>query len=294
MYFFIQLVISGLVLGGVYALIALAIVVIYKTTQVFNFAQGALMLIGAYFCWSLSVQFGIPMVAGIALTLVFSVLLGLFVTKTFVEPLIGQPIISAVMMTLVLSLLMENVVNLLWGGPAGAYPQLFPDEPIMFGEFVISSQHLIILVFIFIIFGLMVGLFKYSNWGLQMRTVAEDHQAARSCGLNVKTVFGLCWAIAAVLAAISGVLQASISGVDASLISFGLKGFAAVLVGGLESVGGAIIGGLLIGVLENLTGGYLGSFGGGGVKEVIPYIILIVILIFRPHGLFGLHRIERI
>ena len=294
MYFFGQLFISGFVVGSVYALIGVAIVVIFKTTEVFNFAQGALMLVGAYVCWSMAEQLGIPMIMSIFLTMGFSIILGMAASRLFIQPLIGQPILSVIMMTLVLSVFLESMVNLFWGGPAKVYPELFSQEPVLFGKFVLSVQHLIILVFVFVILVAMGMLFKYSKWGLQMRTVAEDHQSARACGLNVKTVFILCWIISAVLAAVSGVLQASMSGVDASLINFGLKGFAAVLLGGLESITGAVIGGLIIGICETLSGGYLGTFGGGGVKEVVPFFLLMLILIIKPYGLFGLHRIERI
>ena len=186
MYFFGQLFISGFVVGSVYALIGVAIVVIFKTTEVFNFAQGALMLVGAYVCWSLAEQLGLPMIVGIFLTMGFSIILGLTASKLFIQPLIGQPILSVIMMTLVLSVFLESFVNLFWGGPAKAYPELFSEEPILLGEFVLSVQHLIILAFVCVILVAMGILFKYSRWGLQMRTVAEDHQSARACGLNVK------------------------------------------------------------------------------------------------------------
>lgn len=293
-YFFLQLLVTGLVVGSIYALVALGFVLIYKATSVLNFAQGELLMLGAYVCLALVVDYRIPFIAAFFITLVFSLFLGLLLERILLRPMIGEPIISIIMLTIGLSSVLKAIVQAIWGTQTKVFPEIFPQEPLNFGGIVISEVYLwsmALAVILFIIFSLF---FKYSRAGIAMRATADDQQAAQSMGISVKKVFAMSWAIAAIVSSIGGVLVGNINGINNSLSFIGLKVFPCVILGGLDSIIGAVIGGLMVGVLENLFGGYLDGFFGGGVKEVAPFVVLVVILMIKPYGLFGKIEIERV
>jgi branched-chain amino acid transport system permease protein len=295
MEFFAQLVINGLVVGSIYALVAIGFVIIYKSTSVLNFAQGEFLLLGAYVSLVLLTRYRVPFYAAVPLTLAFAVVLGLAIERLILRPMIGEPVVSVIMVTLGLSSILRAVVQGIWGTDTRPFPEIFPSVPLLIGPVPVSRAYVwsfgcvIVLLVLFSLF------FKYSRYGIAMRATAFSQQVALSMGISVRLMFALAWAIAAAVSAIGGILLGAVrTGVDQSLALIGLKVLPVVILGGLDSVLGAIVGGLLIGVLENLAGGYLDPVFGGGVKEVAPFVILVSILMIKPYGLFGKVRIERV
>jgi branched-chain amino acid transport system permease protein len=293
--FFLQLVINGLVVGSIYALVAMGFVIIYKSTSVLNFAQGEFLLLGAYVSLALLTRWHVPFWATVVLTLGFAVALGLAIERLILRPMIGEPVVSVIMVTLGLSSILRAVVQGIWGTDTRPYPEIFPSAPVMIGPVPVSRAYawslgcVVVLLVAFSLF------FKRSRFGIAMRATAFSQQVALSMGISVRHMFALAWAIAAVVSAIGGILLGAVrTGVDQSLALIGLKVLPVVILGGLDSVLGAIVGGLLIGVLENLAGGYLDPVFGGGVKEVAPFVILVSILMIKPYGLFGKVHIERV
>ncbi len=290
----IQLLIQGVAIGSVYSLVALGFVLIYKASSVINFAQGELLMAGAYICLALTVTYQVPFWAAFLLTLVFSALLALLIERLVLRPMIGEPIISIIMVTIGLSLLLKAVIASIWGTDIRPFPTIFPAEPITVGQAVVSPVYLftfLATVVLLVVFGLF---FKYSRMGIAMRATANSQQVALSMGISVKRIFALSWAIAAVVSAVGGILIANINGVSNTLHAVGLKVFPAVILGGLDSILGAVLGGIIIGILENLSGGYLDPLVGGGMKEVAPFVFLVIILMVRPYGLFGTEEIEKV
>jgi len=295
MEFFLQLVVNGLVVGSIYALVAMGFVIIYKSTSVLNFAQGEFLLLGAYVSLALLTRWHVPFWATVVLTLGFAVVLGLAIERLILRPMIGEPVISVIMVTLGLSSILRAVVQGIWGTDTRPYPEIFPSAPMMIGPVPVSRAYawslgcVVVLLVSFSLF------FKRSRFGIAMRATAFSQQVALSMGIPVRHMFALAWAIAAVVSAIGGILLGAVrTGVDQSLALIGLKVLPVAILGGLDSVLGAIVGGLLIGVLENLAGGYLDPVFGGGVKEVAPFAILVSILMIKPYGLFGKVHIERV
>jgi branched-chain amino acid transport system permease protein len=295
MEFLVQLVVNGLVVGSVYALVALGFVIIYKSTSVLNFAQGEFLLLGAYISLALMTHYHVPFYAAVALTLAFAVVLGLAIERLILRPMIGEPVVSVIMVTLGLSSILRAVVQGIWGTDTRPFPEIFPSAPVMIGPVPVSRAYawsLGCVVLLLVVFGLF---FKFSRFGIAMRATAFSQQVALSMGISVRHMFALAWAIAAVVSAIGGILLGAVrTGVDQSLALIGLKVLPVAILGGLDSILGAIVGGLAIGVLENLAGGYLDPLCGGGVKEVAPFVILVSILMIKPYGLFGKVRIERV
>jgi branched-chain amino acid transport system permease protein len=209
--------------------------------------------------------------------------------------MIGEPVISVIMLTLGLASVLRAVVQGAWGTDTRPFPHVFPPDPVMLGPLPVSQGYLYSVAAVALLLIVFHWFFRYSRAGIAMRATAFSQQVALSMGISVKRIFALSWSIAAVVSAVGGVLLGSIrGGVDGSLALFGLKVVPVAILGGLDSVPGAIVGGLVIGVLENLSGGYLDPIFGGGVKEVAPFIVLVVILAVKPYGLFGNVRIERV
>ncbi|MEW6540100.1 MAG: branched-chain amino acid ABC transporter permease [Bacillota bacterium] len=294
MTFFLQILITGLVVGAVYALVAFGFVLIYKSSDVINFAQGEFLLVGAYVALSLVVFYQVPFLAAVALTLTMCVLLGVVVERLVLRPFIGERVISVIMATLGLSLLMRGLIQMIWGTETRTFPAIFPDAPVRLGEVAVSQVYLWSLGVALVLLAVFTVFFKYSSTGIVMRAAADDQAAAQSMGISVKRIIAVTWAIAAVVAAIGGVLLGNINGVNPSLAYIGLMVLPVVILGGLDSVPGAIVGGFTIGLLESLAGGYLDPLFGGDVKEVVPFVVLLVVLMVRPYGLFGKEIIERV
>jgi branched-chain amino acid transport system permease protein len=288
MEFFLQLTINGLVVGGIYALVALGFVIIYKSSGILNFAQGEFLMLGAYVCLAIMTASRVPFAAAFVLTLVFSVALGLLLERAVLRPLLGQPVISVIMVTLGLSSVLKGIVQAIWGTDTRPFPAVFPNEPVLLGPLPVSQGYLWSLGCVALLLVVLTLFFRSTRLGLAMRATAFSQQVSLSMGISVRRIFALAWSIAAVVSAAGGMLLGAMrGGVDGSLAFYGLKVIPVVILGGLESIPGAIVGGLIIGVLENLSGGYLDPLVGGGVKDVAPFVALVVILMIKPHGLFG-------
>lgn len=295
MHYYLQLLINGLVVGGIYSLVALGFVVIYKATQVVNFAQGELVMAGAYVCFSLTVQFHVPFLWAFLMTLGFSVLLGLAVERLALRPLIGESTISVIMVTIGLSSVLKSLVQLVWGTQIKVFPQVLPSEPLFLAGVPIAPVYLAAFVLSVLLFGVFSLFFKYSRLGVAMRATAFDQQAAQSMGIGIKNIFALSWCIACVVSGVGGVILGNINGINSQLGYLGLKVFPAVILGGLDSLAGAALGGLIVGVLENLCDGLAKDFLGlSGFKEVAAFVVLVLILMIKPYGLFGSREIERV
>ncbi len=295
MEFFLQLVLSGLVVGSIYALVGLGFVIIYKSSSILNFAQGEFLMLGAYVCVAIFNATKVPFLAAFLLTLVFSALLGVTLERVLLRPMIGEPVISVIMLTLGLASVLKAVVQGIWGTDTQPYPEIFPTTPVRIGPLPVSQGYLYSVGSVLVLLALFSVFFKYSRAGIAMRATAFSQQVALSMGISVKRIFALSWSIAAVVSAVGGVLLGGVrGGVDGAFALFGLKVIPVVILGGLDSVAGAIVGGVIMGVLENLAGGYLDPLLGGGVKEVAPFVALVAILAVRPYGLFGKIKIERV
>jgi branched-chain amino acid transport system permease protein len=292
MEFFLQLVFQGLSIGFLYALAALGFVMIFKSSSVLNFAHGELLAIGAFIFLVLAAWLKLPIWLAFLITIVGSFALGFIIERLFLRPLIGEALIEVIMLTVGLAAMFRGIMLVIFGGNLHNYPDFLPKNltiemgninipPVYVATFIIG------LIFL-VIFGLF---FKYSSQGIYMRSVADNQPAALSLGVHVRRVFALSWAIAALVCAMSGIILGIINGINVHELShIGLKVFPVVILGGLESIGGAIIGGVIIGMLETFTGGYVST----SLREVIPYIVLIFILLVKPYGLFGLVEIERV
>ena len=292
MEFFLQLLVNGISLGFLYALSALGFVMIFKSSSVLNLAHGELLAIGAFLFLVLSTWAQLPIVISFAITLVGTFLLGFVVERLFLRPLIGENLIEVIMMTLGLGIMFKGLLLFIFGGDIKVYPHFLPEAlNLQFGSIQIPSVNVaafIIGIIFLIIFGFF---FKYSSQGIYMRSVADNQSAALSLGVHVRRVFALSWAIAALVAAMSGIVLGILNGISVHDLSrIGLKVFPVVILGGLDSIGGAILGGVIIGLLETFTGGYIST----SLREIIPYIVLVVILMVKPYGLFGLVEIERV
>jgi branched-chain amino acid transport system permease protein len=287
---FIQLTLTGLTNGAILALAALGFVLIYKSSDVINFAQGEFLLVGAYVTFGMIAQFGLAWPLGMVITLGVAVALGVVVERLVLRPMIGEPIISVIMVTIGLSSLLRAIVNTIWGTLPRAFPPFIPTQPVNILGATVSADRLWAILIALAMLGVFSVFFRRSRQGIAMRAVADDQQAALSMGISVKWVFAWAWSIAAATATIAGALVANIVGVSGELSGFGLHVFPVVILGGLDSIPGAIVGGLIIGLLQTYTGGYIGQ----GLNQVIPFIVLILILMVRPYGLFGQVRIERV
>lgn len=295
MEFLSLLVINGLAVGCIYALVALGFVVIYKSSGVLNLAQGEFLLMGAYVFWAIADAYHAPLPVALALTIAFSVVLGLLMERLILRPMIGEPVISVIMVTLGLSSVLRAIVLALWGTDTRAFPAAFDNKPLSLGPLSVASGSLMSLASVAVLLLVFSLFFRFSRQGIAMRATAFSQEVALSMGISVKRIFALSWSIAAVVSVIGGVLLGALrGGIDGSLSMLGLKALPVVILGGLDSIGGAIVGGLAIGVLENLAGGYLDPLLGGGVKEVAPFAVLVLILMVKPYGLFGKVKIERV
>jgi branched-chain amino acid transport system permease protein len=291
---FLQMIVTGTATGGVYGLIALGFVLIFKATGILNLATGAFMTLGAYICLTVLGQFGAPFWLAFLCTMGFAVVLGIVLERIILRPLIGEPIISVVMVTIGLSSILQGLTHIIWSPDYRSFPEIFPPDPLDLGFAVVPSG--LLWGFIFAALGtiIFILIFKLTRTGVAMRATASDQQAALSMGISVRWIFALSWSYGAVAAVIGGIVIGNISGISIYLGDIGLKVLAVIILGGLDSIGGAILGGLIIGILENLAGLYLDPVFGGGVKDVAPFVILVLIIMIRPYGLFGKKIIERV
>ena len=295
MTFLLQLIVTGLALGMIYALIAIGFVIILKCSDAFNIAQGHFVMIGGYLGYTFLVTFGLPIWAALLLAIAVAILMGLVIERLALRPLVGQPVLAIVMVTIALATVLEGLATLIWGGEYKTYHGLLPTVTMTVGEISIPPESLIGLIVSIVAVVILMLLFRYTKIGLAMRATAEDLQVVQSVGIKATTVYAFSWVIACIVGVIGGILLGGISGVMIPLANIGLKAFAVVLLGGLNSIGGAIVAGIILGMLENVAAGYLDPLlPGGSAAQVFPFVVMIIVLVFRPYGLFGLARIERI
>ncbi|MGY0217648.1 branched-chain amino acid ABC transporter permease [Endozoicomonadaceae bacterium StTr2] len=291
----LQLTVNGLIVGLLYGVIAMCFVLIYKSTQVVNFAQGEFLLIGAWICWSTLVWLKLPFFVGFLLTLGFMTLFGILIQAIFLRPMIGEPIISVIMVTIGLSMFFQALMKWIFGTAPASYPQVFETQTVSVLGMNIEMAYILSLIFSFIMMGGFYWFFRYSKMGLAMRATAFDQQVASSLGISVPKVFAASWAISAMVSATAGIVIGMVNGVSDSLSFIGIKVFPAVILGGLDSVIGGVVGGVIIGVLENLAefvdSQYLHV---GNLYTIAPFYVLLIILTIKPYGLFGTKDIERI
>ena len=291
---FLQLTITGLAWGSVYACIALGFVLIYKSTDIFNFAQPELMMLGAYMAFALITFFKLPLVMGFICALVMMCVIAAFLEMMVVRPMVGEPVLSVIMVTLGLANVLRGLTGLIWGYEELQFPSPFPSDPIMIFGAAVNQAEIYTIVSTAVLLVTFFLFFKYSRSGISMRATAEDAKTAFLMGINVKRVFTASWALASLVATIAGIFLASFTFLEPIMGHTGLKALPAMILGGLDSVVGAIIGGLLIGVIENLAGFYLEDYLGSGINDIAAYVIVLIVMMVRPYGLFGTKEIERV
>ena len=285
---------TGILVGGIYALVALGWVLIYKCSGVLNLAMGELTLIGAYVSLSFY-SMGVPFLLALLFSLIIGFILGILTERVFLDKLIGEPALTVIMVTVGLSFFFKGSVELIWGTDTRVFdPPVFSIEPIRLGPLIIGQVYLWSFVAAIILLIIFVSFFKYTRWGLAMQATAEDEMAALSLGVSARFVYAAAWSIAFMAAGVGGTLLGNINGLNISVGFLSLLVLPAVVLGGLNSVPGAIVGGITIGVLQNFCGAYLDRYFPGGVKEIAPFVFMAVFLLFKPYGLWGWERIERV
>jgi branched-chain amino acid transport system permease protein len=294
MAFFADLFVNGLMIGSMYALVALGFVLIYKATSVVNFAQGELVMFGGYIIAAMVSLYDLPLGVSLPVLLGSMIVLGFIVERGVLRPLVGQNVISVVMVTIGLAQVFQGLAAMVWGAQTINIPLPIRLEPYQIWEVFISPINLVAAVVSIVFLVGFAWFFRKSRMGVAMRAVANDQQAAMAVGINVRFVFAASWAIAGLAAGIGGIVWGNMLGVDTHLALVGLKVFPAVILGGLDSVPGAVIGGLLIGATESVAAGYVDPYVGGGTKDFFPYVLMILALLIRPYGFFGREIIERV
>jgi branched-chain amino acid transport system permease protein len=296
--YFIQLVFAGLVLGCIYALVALGFTIIYKASGVVNFAQGEFLLVGAYLAYVGVFLWHLNFFLAVLISLVITVLIVLAFERVVVRRMIGRPIFSIIMITIGLNVLLQTGVVM--SGASSSYPPATPFSivsGINVGGVHFGASDLWTIAITIACCAALYIFFRFTRYGLAVRATALDQEAAAATGINIHTVYALAWGIAAAIAVIGGVLLAiSQTTFDATMGNIALLAFPAIILGGVDSIPGAVVGGIIIGVVEELTAGYESNFGflGNGFYVIAPFLLMIIILLIRPYGLFGTRKVERV
>lgn len=285
-----QLVASGLSNGAIYGLVAIGFVLVYKCSGVLNFAHGNLVLVGAYLFWTFKGALGWSLLPSLALAIVISFLSGMLVERLSLRFLVGQSLLSMITVTIFLSLVLEGITLVFWGSNPLSKVDIFPKSSIHLSGLSLSSDNLFSFLFAFVVMAALIVFFQFTRLGLAMRGVAEGHQITQSLGIRVKTILTISWGIAGIAAALGGIILADKIGYGLGLSHIGIAAIPAAFIGGLESPLGAILGGLIIGLVESIVSGYLGNAAG----TPAAYVLLVFVMLFRPYGFFGLKRIERV
>jgi len=277
--------VSGLSIGLMYSLIALGFVLVYKATEAINFAQGEFVMLAGFVIALILAVKGMSVIVAIGAVLAAMILFSFGLERIVLRPLLGRPVIAVIMATIGLGAILRGLPPITVGGETRAVSLGIGDTPI--------AIQLLGVVVTLTLLGIFTWFFLKSRMGVAMRAVADNQQVAMAMGINVERYFALAWAMAGIVSALGGVIWGSMLGVDVHLALVGLKVFPVVILGGLDSVIGAVVGGLIIGLVESLAAGYLDPYVGGGTKDFAPYVIMIIALMFRPYGIFGTRRIER-
>jgi branched-chain amino acid transport system permease protein len=290
----LQYFILGLMEGSLYALVGATIVLVYKSTHVASLAHGQILAFGAFFFYLFYQPLGLPLIIALPLTFAVTGLVGLIIERLALRPLIGQPLFAAFLVTFAIFFILDGVFNILLKGQSISFPSFLPKGYIKLSTVNVPISQLVSFVCVLALFGLLGLFFRVTKIGLNMLATAENHQLAQSTGISVQKTFSVVWGLSAVVAAAAGMATANVMDIYHPLPYIGIKGLIVALFGGLDSIPGALVGGLLLGILENVAAGYVDPIVGGGVKEVAAYAMLLLILLVRPYGLFGQIRIERI
>ncbi|MGZ5911874.1 MAG: branched-chain amino acid ABC transporter permease [Reyranella sp.] len=292
--FLLALVLNGASIGLMSSLIALGFVLVYKATDAINFAQGEfVMLAGLIVAVTLGFE-GMPLVAAVVFVLAVMIAFGFGLERIVLRPLLGRPVVAVIMATIGLAAMLRGLGPVVLGSETRALPLPIGDEPITLGPASLPPIQVLGAVVAIVFFLGFSWFFKKSRMGVAMRAVADNQQVAQAMGINVERYFAYAWAMAGVVSALGGIVWGSMLGVDVQLALVGLKVFPVVILGGLDSIGGALVGGLIIGIVESLAAGYLDPYVGGGTKDFAPYVLMILVLMIRPYGIFGRRQIERV
>ncbi|MFO1082459.1 MAG: branched-chain amino acid ABC transporter permease [Reyranellaceae bacterium] len=292
--FFISLLFNGVSIGLMYALIALGFVLVYKATDAINFAQGEFVMLAGLIVVSMLGFEGMPLIVAIAVVFAAMIGFGFGLERVVLRPLLGRPVVAVIMATIGLAAMIRGLGPVIFGSETRALTLPIGDEPIALGPATLPPIQVLGAVVTIVFFLAFSWFFKKSRMGVAMRAVADNQQVAQAMGINVERYFALAWAMAGIVSALGGIVWGGMLGVDVQLALVGLKVFPVVILGGLDSIGGAIVGGLIIGVVESLAAGYLDPYVGGGTKDFAPYVLMIVMLMVRPYGIFGRRQIERV
>jgi branched-chain amino acid transport system permease protein len=277
-----QLALSGLSVGSIYAIIALSLAIPFKASRVLNFAQGELVMLGAYIGLVLT-SLGLPYAAMVPATLVIAALFGVVIERLFIRPIIGAPEFTLVIATFAIGLIIRALIRMHWQDNTFFLPAPYAGSPLVVGQLRVNPSYLVIIVSTAVLVALLVSFFQRTKFGKAMRAVAFNQTAARLMGIRVGTVFASAWALSAAIGAVAGLLLAPVIGINPEIGHLIVKALIAAVIGGFGSLGGAVLGGLLLGILET----YAGAMFGAAFKEIIPFAILIVFLLARPQGLWG-------
>ena len=292
--FTLVLLTNGIMIGLMYALIALGFVLIYKATDAINFAQGEFVMFAGFLAAVAAEIAGMPFWLSSLLAIGGMVALGFGLERVVLRPLIGRPVIAVVMATIGLAAVLRGTAVMAFGAGTRAIVMPVSDEPFELGPVMLPPVQLVGAGVSLVFLALFTWFFLKSRIGIAIRAVADSQQVAMAMGINVRRYFALAWAMAGIVSALGGVVWGTMLGVDNQLALVGLKVFPVVILGGLDSIGGALIGGLIIGIVESLAAGYLDPYVGGGTKDFAPYVLMIVMLMFKPYGMFGTRKIERV
>jgi branched-chain amino acid transport system permease protein len=287
---FLEYSLLGILSGGVTALVALSFVLIYKGTGVVNFAVGEVMMLGAYLYYAGTVSFGLTPWVAFALALAVLGLLAVAVERLVLRPLSGQPAVAVLMATIGMASIIHGAVEAKWGGDTYSPPTLLPRTPLMLGEILIPGTVLGNFAVAALLIGGFLAFFRYSKTGIALRATASDPVTAATLGINVNYAQRLTWVLSSLVGTVAGVLIASSAGLSPLLAAAALSVFAALILGGLDSVLGAIVASLIVGWVEAVAAGYLG----GKSRDVVPYVVVLAIMVVRPYGMFGTRTIERL
>lgn len=289
---FIQTILSGIAIGCVYGLVALGFVLIFKATEVINFAQGELLMLGAFLCYTLITFLHFPYWVSFLVTVLFMGLFGLVLERAVLRSLVGEPVYAIVIVTIGISFFLRSAVSMIpgWGTDTYGFQTPFTEKFVRTGQLVLSWEQLSVIMIATALILILFFFFRYTRVGTAMRATSQNQLAAVYMGISVTRVFSLTWTIAAVLGGIGGILLAPITFVHMNMGFIGLKAFPAAVLGGFRSLPGAIVGGLIIGITESLAGFYLPK----GWKDIAAWVILIGVLMFRPQGLFGIQEKKKV
>jgi branched-chain amino acid transport system permease protein len=293
LHFAVALAVDGTLVGLMYSLIAIGFVLIYKATGTINFAQGEFVMFAGISAAAFAAA-GSGFWAALALTVVLMMVSSVALERVVLRPLVGRPVISVVMATIGVAAVIRGLGPIIFGIGTRPIPIPFSDKPLLLGIVMIPPVQLagaaVGLAFVMVF----TWLFAKSRAGIAMRAVADSQTVALAMGINVQRYFAYAWALAGIVSAVGGVFWGVLLGADNQLAVIGMKVFPVVILGGLDSIAGAVVAGIIVGVLENFTAGYLDQYVGGGMKDLVPYLVMIVVLMFRPYGLFGKKLVERI